>query len=110
MALDGDVPGDGERRRGELHVARGGLPIVRHQACGEVGAQRGPCAPARAIAGFLAGVWHHQSVPIGAMRLVDRAASDAMLAVLDAYRHGQLGNLAEQVEGGAARVMRLLDS
>ena len=58
---------------------------------------------------FLSAVWNGQPLPITALRVPAPAVSDDMLAVLDAYRHARL-NLAEQVEGGAAWVARVLDA
>ncbi|TWO68441.1 hypothetical protein FN976_22685 [Caenimonas sedimenti] len=56
---------------------------------------------------FLAAVWNGQPLPIAALRVPAPAVADDMLAVLDAYRHARL-NIADQVEGGAERVARLL--
>ena len=54
---------------------------------------------------FLAAIWNNQSLPLVTLRGLDQAVGDDMVAVLDAFRYGRI-NLAEQVEGGPARVVR----
>ena len=61
----------------------------------------------RDVACFLAAVWNSQSLPLITLRGLDQAVGDDMLAVLDAFRYGRI-NLAEQVDGGPARVARAL--
>lgn len=64
---------------------------------------------AQEIAGFIAAVRNNRPLPLCTLRGLDPAVGDDMLAVLDAFRHARL-SLVEQVEGGAARVARLLDA
>ena len=59
------------------------------------------------ILAFVAAVWSNQPLPLATLRGLAPAAGDDMLAVLDAFRHARL-NLVEQVEGGPARVARVL--
>lgn len=61
----------------------------------------------RDIVGFLAAIWNNQSLPLVTLRGLDQAIADDMVAVIDAFRWGRV-NLAEQVEGGPARVVRAL--
>jgi hypothetical protein len=61
----------------------------------------------RDVVCFLAAIWNSQSLPLVTLRGLDQAIGDDMLTVLDAFRYGRL-NLAEQVEGGPARVVRAL--
>ena len=68
--------------------------------------QRGS-ATGRAVCEFLHAVWNAEPVPVAALRVTELTVSDDMLAVLDAFRHARLG-LAEQVDGGAAHVARVL--
>lgn len=63
---------------------------------------------AQEAAGFIAAVRSQQPLALGTLRLMGPAAGDHALAVLDAFRYGRL-NLIEQVEGGPARVARVLD-
>jgi hypothetical protein len=57
---------------------------------------------------FLDSLCSHRPLPLRALRGQPLDVGDDMLAVLDAYRHARL-TLAEQVDGGAARVARVLD-
>jgi hypothetical protein len=59
----------------------------------------------RDIVCFLAAIWNNQSLPLVTLRGLDQSIGDDMVAVLDAFRYGRI-NLAEQVEGGPARVVR----
>jgi hypothetical protein len=54
---------------------------------------------------FVAAIWNNQSLPLVTLRGLDQSIGDDMVAVLDAFRYGRI-NLAEQVEGGPARVVR----
>ncbi|MDB5859298.1 MAG: hypothetical protein JWQ76_2987 [Ramlibacter sp.] len=60
---------------------------------------------ARDIICFIAAIWNSQSLPLVTLRGLDQSIGDDMVAVLDAFRYGRT-NLAEQVEGGPARVVR----
>lgn len=60
------------------------------------------------VAAFIAAVCHGQPLPLATLRGPDPMIADDMLAVLDAFRHARLG-LAEHVEGGPARVCRVLE-
>jgi hypothetical protein len=60
------------------------------------------------VAGFIAAVRNQQPLALGTLRVLGHAAGDQVLAVLDAFRYGRL-NMIEQVEGGPARVARVLD-
>lgn len=71
-------------------------------------AEESQAGQARAIGEFIAAVWDHQPLPLVTLRGLEPAVGDDMLAVLDAFRHARL-DLAAQVEGGPARVCRLLD-
>jgi hypothetical protein len=62
----------------------------------------------RDIVNFLAAVWGNQPLPLRSLRGLDAAIGDDMVAVLDAFRHARL-NLAEHVEGGPARVARVVN-
>lgn len=62
---------------------------------------------ARDVVAFIAAVWGNKPLPLVTLRGLDAAVGDDMLAVLDAFRHARL-NLAEEVDGGAARVSRVL--
>lgn len=59
------------------------------------------------VALFLSAVSNGQPLPVTALRVPAPAVGDDMLAVLDAYRHARL-DLAGQVQGGTARLARLL--
>lgn len=61
----------------------------------------------RDVAQFLAAVWNGQPLPLRTLRCAEPAVGDDMLAVLDAYRYAR-ASLPEQVEGGPARVARVL--
>lgn len=58
---------------------------------------------------FLQAVWSNKPLPLAALRGLEPAVSDDMLAVLDAYRYARL-NLAEQVAGGARGVSKVLET
>lgn len=60
-------------------------------------------APTREVTDFLAAVWNNRPLPLAALRGVDEATGDDMLAVLDGYRHARL-SLVEHVAGGPQRV------
>jgi hypothetical protein len=59
------------------------------------------------VADFLRAIRDGTTLPLGALRVADRAISDDMLAVLDAHRYARL-SLVEHAEGGARRVARIL--
>lgn len=61
----------------------------------------------RDVLGFLTAVWNGTPLALAALRGLDQRVGDDMVAVLDAYRYARL-NLAEHVEGGPARVARVL--
>ncbi|AEG91375.1 DUF7673 family protein [Ramlibacter tataouinensis] len=71
-------------------------------------AEEGQARQAREIGEFIAAVWNNKPLPLVTLRGLEPAVGDDMLAVLDAFRYARL-NLAEQVEGGPARVCRFLD-
>lgn len=56
---------------------------------------------------FLDALWNGRPLPLAALRVPAPAVGDDMLAVLDAWRHAR-SDLAGELEGGAARVARLL--
>ena len=56
---------------------------------------------------FLTGIWNGRSLPLLTLRGLDQDVGDDMVAVLDAFRYARM-NLAEKVQGGAARVGRVL--
>lgn len=64
---------------------------------------------ARDILQFVAAIWNNKPLPLFTLRGLDEPIGDDMLAVLNAYRYARL-NLAEHVEGGAARVAKLLEA
>ncbi|NML44355.1 hypothetical protein HHL11_11375 [Ramlibacter sp. G-1-2-2] len=59
------------------------------------------------IVAFVAAVTEGEPLQMATLRGVDAAVGEDMLAVLDAFRYARV-SLASQVEGGAARVCRLL--
>jgi hypothetical protein len=59
------------------------------------------------VIAFIAAVRDGKALPLAALRGLDGATGDDMLAVLDAFRHARL-DLVEQVSGGARRVARVL--
>jgi hypothetical protein len=61
----------------------------------------------RQVIAFLGAVWSGEPLRIASLRAAAPSVGDDMLAVLDAFRHARL-NLAEEVEGGAARVARVV--
>jgi hypothetical protein len=65
------------------------------------------CESGRQLVAFLGAVWTGQPLRLAILRAARPEVGDDMLAVLDAFRYARL-NLAEQVEGGAARVARVL--
>jgi hypothetical protein len=67
-----------------------------------------PTVQARDVAAFIAAVRGNRPLLLTALRGLDPATGDDMLAVLDAFRYARL-NLVENVEGGAERVRRVLD-
>jgi hypothetical protein len=69
--------------------------------------QRGSPAAAD-IAAFLGAVWSGRPLPLATLRGLGSTLGDDMLAVLDAFRWARL-NLAEHVDGGPARVSRVLN-
>jgi len=69
----------------------------------ESGARRSPD-----VVRFIAAVWNHRPLPLLTLRGLEEDVGDDMLAVLDAFRYARL-NLVEQVQGGPARVARLLE-
>jgi hypothetical protein len=69
----------------------------------ESGARRNPD-----VARFIVAVWNNQPLPLLTLRGLDEDVGDDMLAVLDAFRYARL-NLVEQVQGGPARVARMLE-
>lgn len=64
---------------------------------------------ARDVATFLTALWTNKPLPLAALRGLDPAIGDDMLAVLDAWRWARM-NLVEQVEGGPKRVARVLEA
>jgi hypothetical protein len=62
----------------------------------------------REIAQFIHAVWFERPLPLATLRGLDSAIADDMMAVLDAFRYARL-NLAEHVEGGPERLVKLLD-
>jgi len=62
---------------------------------------------ARDVALFLEAVWNKKPLSLAALRGLDQAVGDDMVAVLDAFRYARL-DLAQHVEGGARRVARVL--
>ena len=61
----------------------------------------------RDVVAFLAALWGNQPLPLATLRGPGEAASDDMLAVLDAFRYARL-SLVEHVAGGPQRVARVL--
>ena len=61
------------------------------------------------VAEFIAAVRNNQPLPLGTLRVLGPELGDQALAVLDAFRYGRF-NLIEQVDGGPARVARVLDA
>lgn len=59
------------------------------------------------IVQFLAALWSQRPLPLAALRGLEQATGDDMLAVLDAFRWGRL-NLVEEVVGGPLRVARVV--
>lgn len=59
------------------------------------------------IVAFVGAVTEGEPLQMATLRGVDAAVGDDMLAVLDAFRYARV-SLASQVEGGPARVCRLL--
>jgi len=62
----------------------------------------------REVAGFIAAIWNGKPLSLSALRAVDGATADDMLAVLDAFRWGRV-SLVENVDGGAKRVSKALE-
>ncbi|WP_438273545.1 DUF7673 family protein [Variovorax dokdonensis] len=62
---------------------------------------------ARDAAELLAAVWRDEPLSLRSLRGLELSLGDDMLAVLDAFRHARL-SLADQVEGGGARVSQAL--
>jgi len=67
-----------------------------------------PGPHAREVREFLLAVCENKPLALQCLRGLAPEVGDDMLAVLDAYRHARL-TLAEHVEGGPARVARVLD-
>ena len=61
----------------------------------------------RDIVRFVAAIWNQQPLPLATLRGLEQPIGDDMVAVLDAFRYARL-NLAEHVDGGPARVARVL--
>jgi hypothetical protein len=61
----------------------------------------------RDIVSFLSAVWNNKPLALITLRGLEQSIGDDMLAVLDAFRYARL-NLAEHVEGGPARVDRVV--
>ncbi len=61
----------------------------------------------RDVVAFLCALWGNQPLPLATLRGPDTVAADDMLAVLDAFRYARI-SLVEHVEGGPARVARVL--
>jgi len=57
---------------------------------------------------FVRAVCNGRPLALHTLRALDHEVADDMLAVLDAFRHARL-ELVESVEGGPARVRRILD-
>lgn len=68
----------------------------------------GPARDAADLLAFVDAVCGHRPLPLGCLRGHPMDIGDDMLAVLDAFRHARF-TLAEQLDGGPARVARLLD-
>ena len=62
----------------------------------------------RDIIDFIEALWGNKPLPLLALRGLDQATGDDMMAVLDAYRYARL-NLIQHVEGGARRVGRVVN-
>lgn len=62
----------------------------------------------RDIVAFVSSVRDRSPLPLLALRGIDVAIGDDMVAVLDAFRYGRL-DLAQHVAGGARRVARVCD-
>jgi len=62
---------------------------------------------ARDAAELLAAVWRDEPLSLRRLRGLDPGLGDDMVAVIDAFRHGHL-SLADQVDGGGARLARAL--
>ncbi|TFZ03461.1 DUF7673 family protein [Ramlibacter rhizophilus] len=67
-----------------------------------------PSPRTRDIRVFIEAVWECKPLPLAALRTPCEPAQADMLAVLDAWRHSRCV-LAEQVEGGLARVARAVE-
>jgi len=65
------------------------------------------CRHTRDIVSFLSAVWNNKPLALITLRGLEQSIGDDMLAVLDAFRYARL-NLAEHVEGGPARVDRVV--
>ena len=61
----------------------------------------------RDVVNFLGAIWNNRSLPLMSLRGLDQDVGDDMMAVLDAFRYARI-SLAENVQGGAARVGRVL--
>jgi hypothetical protein len=59
------------------------------------------------IVAFVAAITEGEPLQLSALRGVDPPVGEDMLAVLDAFRYARV-NLAAQVDGGPARICRLL--
>lgn len=64
-------------------------------------------AQARDLVEFIAAIWNNKPLPLATLRGLEPEIGDDMVAVLDAFRYARL-SLVEHVEGGPARVSRVL--
>lgn len=62
----------------------------------------------REAASFITAVRDGTPLPLQTLRALDAATADDMIEVLDAFRYGRVC-LVEHVEGGAARVAKVLE-
>ena len=70
--------------------------------------EEGQSRHAREVATFVGAIREGSPLPLQALRGLDIATADDMVAVLDAFRHGRV-SLVEHVEGGAKRVGKALE-
>lgn len=94
----------GEELRAHEATEHGLAALARLLRIAEEAGPRG----AGDIVTFIAAVTEGEPLPLATLRGLDPEIGDDMLAVLDAFRHARV-SLPEQVEGGPARVCRLLE-
>jgi hypothetical protein len=69
--------------------------------------EEGESRHSRDVLAFISAVWNNKPLSLVTLRGLGQGTGDDMLAVLDAFRYARL-NLAEHVDGGPARVARVL--